>query len=86
MGRLDLGRQRKGHRCKPPPLLLSVLCSAATQLLELVPANQAGLVTTAMSPAPPATMATVASYPAPARTVLTATASLGAALVLQVSW
>lgn len=62
------------------------LSSAAIQLLELVPVNQAGPATTAMSPALLATMATVASYPAPARTVLTATASLGAAPVLQASW
>lgn len=69
----------------PAPVTPRTL-SAAIQLLELVPANQAGLATTAMSPAPPATMATVASYPAPARTVLTATVSPGAALVLQASW
>lgn len=70
---------------RPVPVTLRTL-SAAIQSLELVPASQAGLATTAMSPALPATMATVASYPAPARMALTATASLGAALVLQVSW
>jgi hypothetical protein len=77
---------KEGTQLQACPLLPSVLYSAAIQLLELVPANQAGLATTAMSPAPPATMATVASYPAPARTVLTATVSPGAALVLQASW
>lgn len=69
----------------PVPATLRTL-SAAIQSLELVPANQAGLATTAMSPALPATMAMVANCPAPARMALTATASLGAVLVHQASW
>lgn len=69
----------------PVPVTLRTL-SAVIQSLELVPANLAGQATSAMSPALPATMATVASCPAPARMALTATASLGAALVPQASW